>query len=69
MLKLFERFIDLMYFAIGGLVVIMLSYLVALEWDERRLNENKKVCQHETRLNNACNFSVGEWKRNKHDCV
>jgi len=62
-------FIDLMYFAIGVLVVMMLSYLVALEWNERQLNENKKVCIEGREIANACNVGLGEWKRSKHDCV
>jgi hypothetical protein len=69
MLKILERLIDLMYFLLGGLVVIMLSYLVALEWDKRQTDENKKVCIHGREIANACDTRVGEWKRSKHDCV
>jgi len=69
MLKLLERFIDVMYFLIGGLVVIMLSYIVALEWEERQRHEDKKVCIEQTRLHDACNARVGEWKRAKHECA
>ena len=68
MMKLFERFIDLMYFLVGGLVVLLLTYIVALEWDERR-HEDKKVCIEGRTITNACDFSVGEWKRKMHDCV
>lgn len=68
MMKLFERFIDLMYFLIGSLVVLLLTYIVALEWDERQ-HESKKVCIEGREIANACNVGIGEWKRNKHDCV